>query len=249
VVVALSYACPGLFTLLKCRRVLRPTYWTRRIFTWNGLAILTFLAGLKAVHAVASHGHFPFDFGWRIAYTAVTAVSVPGVFFVAHVVFYGPVIWLALFLWRPTCRLIREHGVGLTLNIALGLILGLCSESRGIINFLPLLVPFVNKATDSLHWGPRQYGLVVLATLVSSRIWLTINQGPFVGRPLRFPDQLLFMCVGPWMSYGMYAAQGAITLLAGVLLYVTCVRPDSAGTRVVVGEKRVRGTRVPVALR
>jgi hypothetical protein len=236
VVVAILYACPGLFTLLNFDGVLRPSYWARRTFTRNGLATLAFLAGLKAVHAVASRGHLPYDFGWRLAYTAVTAVSVPGVFFVAHVVFYGPVILLALFLWRPTCQLIHEHGVGLTLNAALGLILSLCSESRGVINFFPLLVPFVIKATDSLPWRARHYGLVVLATLVSSRIWLTINQGPFIGEPLRFPDQLLFMCVGPWMSYGMYVAQGAITLLAGVLLYLACVRPAYAGERAVVGE-------------
>jgi hypothetical protein len=39
------------------------------------------------------------------------------------------------------------------------------------------------------------------------------------------------------MSYRMYVAQGAITLSAGVLLYLACVRPAYAGARTVVEER------------
>ena len=88
-----------------------------------------------------------------------------------------------------------------------------------------MLLPFIVKATDRLGWGPRQYGLIAGISLLFSKVWLSTNQGPFVGNQFDFPDQYLFMTHGPWISHGMYVVQGVIFLAAAALMYAVCFRP------------------------
>jgi len=57
------------------------------------------------------------------------------------VVYFGPIILLAMFLWKPVCRLIHQDGIGLTLCAFVLLGQSLCSESRGMINLSTALSP------------------------------------------------------------------------------------------------------------
>ena len=96
------------------------------------------------------------------------------------------------------------------------------SQSRFVLNVFPMLVPFIVKSVEDLGWRVRQYGLVALASLLVSKVWLTINTGPFTGNLLDFPDQYLFMSHGPWVSATTYAIQGALFLALGGLIYAVC---------------------------
>ena len=156
--------------------------------------------------------------------TAFATVAKPGVFLVTHCAYYGPIFLLALFLWRPLCRELHRGGMGLTLVVAMGLVLSLNSQSRYFINIFVLLLPFLVKATDSLGWQRGHYVLIAGLCLLCSKVWLTINCGPFTGKLLEFPDQYMFMSHGPWISTPMYLAQGAAVLIVGLLLYQTCLR-------------------------
>jgi hypothetical protein len=153
------------------------------------------------------------------ALTVLGTVAKPGIFFVAHVTFFGPVVLLAAFLWRPVCRLVNEHGTGLTLAVLGGFVLSLNGQSRYFTNLFPFLVPFVVKAVEPLGWRPAHHVLFAALALLSSKVWMTFNCGPFHGRLFEFPDQYLFMSIGQWMSDTTYVIQGAAILAGGAVLW------------------------------
>jgi hypothetical protein len=157
--------------------------------------------------------------------TAYNAVAKPGVFLVTHVAFYGPLILLALFLWKPISRLVNDQSPGLALALLMGLLLSLNSQSRFIVNLVAMLIPFIVKATDALAWDLRQYGFLGVLCLLGSKVWLTINPCEYTARYWEFPTQFLFMNQGPWISNAMYLVQGAAFLFAAGLIYVVCFLP------------------------
>ncbi len=143
----------------------------------------------------------------------VSSVAKPGVFLVAHVVYFGPIVLATVFLWPQVCERIRRQGLAMVLLAGAAVLLSVASESRQLLSFLPFAAAFAVQAIDDL---PRQrwHDLVFLATgLVVSKCWLPLNGGPPSGNLLEFPDQLYFMNQGPWMSNVAYVVQGAIVLV------------------------------------
>lgn len=126
---------------------------------------------------------------------------------------------LTYFLWKPICRLIHQHGMGLTVVMIVGVVLSINPESRRLINLLPFFVAFTVKAVESLRWNASRYWLMAGLSLLFSKIWLPINTRPLEGSPLDFPLQRYFMNHGPWMSNQMYLIQGSIVLLTAVVFY------------------------------
>jgi hypothetical protein len=152
----------------------------------------------------------------------VSSVAKPGVFLVAHVVYFGPIVLTAVFLWPQVCERIRRQGLGIVLVAGAAVLLSVASESRQLLGFLPLLAAFAVQAIDVL--SPRRWhGAAFLAAgLVLSKCWLPLNEGPLTGNLLEFPDQRYFMNQGPWMSNGAYLVQGAIVLMLAAAFGWSC---------------------------
>jgi hypothetical protein len=72
--------------------------------------------------------------------TLYTSTPQPGGFFLAHVLYFGPVLLFLLPLWPEVSRSARQHGTGLVACFALAAVLSVGSESRKLINFLPFVV-------------------------------------------------------------------------------------------------------------
>jgi hypothetical protein len=156
--------------------------------------------------------------------TAYAALARPGIFLVTHVAFYGPLFVLTVLLWPSVCRHIHAQGPGLTLAVLLGLLLSCNSQSRFFLNIFVMVLPFVVRATDELRWDRRHYLLITAASLLLSKVWLTMTYAPFTGNLLEPPDQYLFMAHGPWISTLSYLVQGAVFGALSVLIYVSCVQ-------------------------
>ena len=222
--VAAGYLCAGAVMLLRSRRL---TDWREYVGRQKlaAVAIIVIVVGsARLLQADWSNGRHFFGVSEMLAITALTAVTKPGVFLVTHVAYYGPFFLLAAFLWRPICRLIHEQGVGLTLAVLLAFLLSLNSQSRYWINVFVMVMPFIVKATDDLHWRTAQYALVAALGVLFSKCWLPMNGGPYTDRQFEFPDQLMFMTHGPWISHSMYVVQGAVILVTAFLLYRYCIR-------------------------
>jgi hypothetical protein len=181
------------------------------------LSLVAAVAWLRIVVLVPS-GAQGFTLKQFLCAILVSSVAKPGVFLLAHVVYFGPIVLATVFLWPRVCERIRRQGLGMVIVVGAGVLLSVASESRQLLSFLPFAAAFTVQTIDDL---PRQrwHDALFLATaLVLSKCWLPLNWGVPTGNILEFPDQLYFMNQGPWMSNGAYLVQGAIVLLVAVAL-------------------------------
>jgi len=232
--VVVLYLFWGMKTLLSTGELLS----VNRMFSWlvNLRTILSLVPVLLLIvliklsqHALTSPQGFDFTFTNYLFVTFWLSILYPGISFVSHVIFFGPIVILLLFLWPDVCRLINRYGPGLSLCAMCCLILSLDSESRHMINFMPMFVVFLAKASDSLRWDWKQYSFLAVLSLLMSKVWLTIGPVKMGGDPttVLLANQRLFMYVGS-MSFQNYVINGSVVLLAGIVIYYLCIRNRSA---------------------
>ncbi|MEM8638742.1 MAG: hypothetical protein AAGG51_08025 [Cyanobacteria bacterium P01_G01_bin.54] len=229
IAIATSYLFVGLSELLRNARFYRWASGLSYLKSWQfwvkllGLAVLFKLPGM-----LATDGGYPMVVGHVIYLVVLTSILQPGVFFIAHLVYYGPLLIFGLFFWRPVCQLLHRYGLGLSLWAALMFVFSLGSESRHIVNFYPVLVTLIVLATRSLRqaWKPWHYWVFGGLSLFTSKVWLTIGTRPgdVVSEPQAFPAQFYFMNHGPWMSNLMYAIQAAISVVLIYAVYDLWIR-------------------------
>jgi hypothetical protein len=151
--------------------------------------------------------------------TILIAITRPLLFIVPHIIYFGPIILLAVLLWKPMSRLMRQHGFGLILFVLLNLPMALNPESRRSVLFVPLVAIFAVLATEELNWKRWHYWALGGIALLLSKIWYPINQGSLEGAKLEFPAQHYFMNFGPWVADGPFLVMAVTALLAGGFVY------------------------------
>jgi hypothetical protein len=178
----------------------------------SALSLLAVVVCLRAV-VFAPSGAPGYTLKQFLCAILVSSVAKPGIFLVAHVVYFGPIVLATVFLWPQVCERIRRQGLATVIVGGAAVLLSVASESRQLLSFLPLLAAFVVQAIDDLP-KRRWRDMTLLATgVVLSKCWLPLNVGPPTGSLLEFPDQLYFMNQGPWMSNLAFLIQGAIVLV------------------------------------
>jgi hypothetical protein len=164
-----------------------------------------------------------------IEYILLSSLTEPFIFLVAHTLYYGPVVLLLLFFWRPFCQSIQEFGIGLRLFVILNFLLSIGPQSRYQINAITIFVILLARLLDRSFLRNQSFTFWVLLSLLYSKVWYTFNTAPQVDDGtmdilLRFPLQHYFTNSGPWMSHQMYLIQGSIVLVTAILLYFFLVR-------------------------
>jgi hypothetical protein len=215
---AATYLFFGLKVLLKNNKLYDWKHWFSYCKVPTFYLKLLFILGLYGLPGyLATDSGNDMTFGNTLYLLILTSILQPGVFWIAHVVYWGPMVILALFLWKPVCSLIHRYGIAITLWTIVGLIESLDSESRHLMTSFPLLIPFLVKTIEDLNWkNDRIWGLAILAIL-SSKVWLTI--GPISGDLREFPAQMLYMSYGPWISNLMYCVQGGFVIIMSYGIY------------------------------
>lgn len=224
---AITLVCAFLafFTILNNRKLFDVAYYLRRLQSSHFYLVLGTLAAIKIVQALISVEAPSVANETRHFFVlAMTSVARPAAFLVSHALFFGPIVLLVLLVWRPTVRLIHNHGVGLTLATAFGVLIAFGAESRDLVNILPVVVPFAVLASGSL---PRRAGFVwafLFVALVFSKFWLRINVSP---DPDAWPTRL-FWSNGPWISNNAFFVQAVVVFLWGLILWLN-VRSGLSG--------------------
>jgi hypothetical protein len=222
-ILAASYIFLGLSELLNYRPFYSRKYLMSFFLKGSFYLSLLFLIGLQLLpNLLAPESGNPMTLGNILYLVILTSILQPGIFLVSHVVYWGPFFILAVLLWKPVCRIIHGHGLGITLWMVLGLIESLDSESRHLMIVFPLLIPFVVKVLEGFSWNKQKILYLMIISLLSSKFWLQI--GEIGGRHREFPTQYLYMSHGPWMSDTMYIAQGAIVAVLFFILYLFYVQ-------------------------
>jgi hypothetical protein len=204
-------SAPRVWADLVPRRALgRPRLW---------LAALL-VAGLEAIVAAIAVAEGDYSGMRFVTDTFFSSVTQPGVFYVAHVLFFGPLLVLVPFLWRPMCRAVERRGTGLVLCFALAVLIGAGSESRKLMNFYPFLVLVLAEQADRSLRDWRPIGLMAALSVLVSKVWLPMGQDldlPLLGtvgwRTLYVSSR------GPWIDHGSYVFQGALVAVLTVVAY------------------------------
>jgi hypothetical protein len=134
---------------------------------------------------------------------------------VHHVVYFGPIVIVAMFAWRRVCAVAAEWGPVIPLALVMILAFGVGSQTRQWIHLFPLLVALAIAATHEL-WTPRRAACFVVLALAWSKLWFHIGFDQ-VHHWFDFPDQRYYMNLGPWASDTSYL----IHLVAAVVTAVT----------------------------
>jgi hypothetical protein len=204
------YVFAGLFMLWNSPRLFRPAYWLPGFRVHVLLVIAGLFMGSSVVKSWLSGVEMSAQFVFRNI--ILSAIQAPGIFLVAHVVYFGPIVVVALLYWRQASELIRDYGGGLLLITSLALLFSLMSESRTIINFFPIFVMVSVGALDKQgDLSGKKVLLFALLSLFMSRIWLQISDNH---------DLYYFMNFGPWMGRRIYYIFLVITVLATGLVYM-----------------------------
>jgi hypothetical protein len=188
------------------------THWSRAV------VLLVLFGGIRFVVSRLSKGS-GYSLSAHIANIFLDSPPFPGVFFVAHAVYFGPVVLLAAAYWPALCRQAHRLGVGMVLFVAGHLVLAAYPISRQVIDALPCLVLLVALCVESARWPAWAGGAVAGLAVVGSKVWFHINQGEF-GDPLASPAQRFFMNHGPYMSFGSFWTQSLAVGVAGLIVYV-----------------------------
>lgn len=224
IAIAVLYLFLGLIMLLDCDKLFNFKHLFGYIRRWTFFAAILFFFAIKWLQGWLSSALPPRSLDEVFYEIASTNLAKPAVFYVAHVIFFGPIVILALFYWKSACKIMHQHGLGLSLCLAFGLLLSLNSESRHLFSFFPLLVTFIIKGMDDIFWRPYHLFLFALVSVLLSKVWLIIGGAPIHLDPRRFSEQLFYMNLGPWMSDAMYSVQGTAVLITGVVLYLLYVK-------------------------
>lgn len=159
----------------------------------------------------------------------ISALIKPLIFIVAHASYFGIVICLLFLFWSSFCKTVSQMGWGLVAAFGLNLFLfGIVLETRCLINLLPWLIVFLIKAINKYSFSKSFYIVVGLLCFVASKVWFLLNNNE--GYPpmhldengsTGFPDQKLWLSIGPWMNQLMYYVQGGLMLLVlGILFFM-----------------------------
>jgi len=172
-----------------------------------------------------------------VSNVATGAIQRPLQFVAAHTLYFGPGIFLLFALRRQVTIVLQSHGVGLILLAIIAALQFLNSESRQMINLLPLIALIVAQSVELIDADYKFLTMFTCASLVLSKFWLKINPShsdlpsgalsyfPMVGNSQLFPAQKYFMNFGPWMSTQMLLIQSAVVVLLCLGIYLTIRKP------------------------
>jgi hypothetical protein len=226
-VVALSVAISAVYLFVSARallddRCLFDLRWQLRA-AWSGRAALAILlfGGVTLLRMQLTNGPSEYGMASNIEMTVFSAIKEPGIFGLAHVLYWGPLLGVMLLGWRRIIAAIHRAGPAVTLVALAALLLSLNGESRKLANFAPFLYVFALPLLDELRLSARQAWLLSILALLFSRVWIPFD-GNMKGDLAEFPGQMLFMVIGPWMNPRMYLLQGALVsvLIGGFWLWL-----------------------------
>ena len=121
---------------------------------------------------------------------------------VHEVVYFGPIVIVAILAWRRIAELAAEWGPAIALALAMMLAFATGSQARQWVHLLPLLVVLAIAATEA-RWTPVRAIAFGAVSLAWSKLWFHIGWTS-VHTWFDSPDQRYYMHLGQWASDESY---------------------------------------------
>ncbi|HTR49744.1 MAG TPA: hypothetical protein VMJ10_03490 [Kofleriaceae bacterium] len=137
---------------------------------------------------------------------------------VHEVVYFGPIVIVAIFAWRRIAELAAEWGPAIVLALAMVLAFATGSQARQWIHLFPLLVAVAIAATET-RWTRTLAIAFGAACLAWSKLWFHIGWDS-VHTWFDSPDQRYYMHLGQWASDASYLWHLGAALVTAVPIAV-----------------------------
>ena len=141
---------------------------------------------------------------------------------VHEVVYFGPIVIVAIFAWRRIAELAAEWGPAIALALAMLLALATGSQARQWIHLFPLIVVIAIAATEA-RWTRSLAIAFGIACLAWSKLWFHIGWTT-VHTWFDSPDQRYYMHLGQWASDESYEWHLIAALVTAVPIAVLAWR-------------------------
>lgn len=133
---------------------------------------------------------------------------------VHHVVWFGPVVVLAILVWPRACARLAAWGHVPIAAVALTIALSIDTESRVLVGLWPFVIVAV---VDSVAWTPRSTAIAAALGLVWSKLWWHLGYDRAIDA-FDWPNLRYTMHDGPRASDATFLAHGIAAVITGVVL-------------------------------
>lgn len=151
---------------------------------------------------------------------------------VAHAVYFGPVFMLLVLFWHRVVCVAVQSGPAFVVGLLIFTGLAIFSESRFNTLLWPLVVFLTIQSVKSELSHRASIAIMAVLVFVYSRIWITINQGPWPEPKMamldQWPKSIYFAPLGPWMNWTFYLAQSGLVVIT-LLILIAVLRPPRLG--------------------
>ncbi len=248
--ITISIVCLFLYIYFASRKLIDydyAIYALKHQTCWKriGLALILLILVKATIVIFSDSSAGPLTPGSYLSVILLSSIVNPATNLLSHIIFFGPGILLIVFLWKQICLLAKQHGPGLILFMLLYVLLAICPESRQFINAWPVFAILTCQVLSRYNISWYFTYSIIAISIVMTRFWLPLNIAPWhndqllsitPGLLLKFPEQMLFMSTGHWMSNLMYGVFLAVAIIMGIGVY--------ALLRQVVGQQEDRLERV-----
>lgn len=206
---------------------LRQVGWRRIALGVAAVAVIV-VVGQRWSALVGTRGT---GYTWREVrgYYVSNAVRGPLWNVVHQVVYFGPIVLVAIGRWRRVAIAVMPWGATAILTLGSLVVTAVNADARHLLHLLPFVVVATISATAEL-WTPRRVVGFAALYFVWSKIWFVFDYNE-VHDSLKWPDQRHFMHHGPWASDGTFLAHLAAAVLTAIALWFLLRRrsPEASG--------------------
>lgn len=215
-------AAPRLWNLRGYVRTLR---WQRVAISLAGVAIILTWRHFYLAK-VGRNGEGPSTDQFLCEHT-LSALRGPLWGLVYQVIYYGPIVLVALLAWRRIATVASEWGPGAVLALALAVAFAAGSNARQWNHLVPFLVAATIVATDE-RWTRARVLWFAALSLPWSKLWLKIGYDQHFNW-LEFPNQRYFMQSGTFASDATFVPHLIAAIISLALVWLLLRRPPHDG--------------------
>lgn len=147
------------------------------------------------------------------------AIARPGLFIIAHLAFWGPIVILIAFLLKEILQESLHESYGMMLFIVATAFLALNSQTRQLDFNFSFVVYVICLAMRKIPITKTALFYYLATALVVSKVYYYINQTPLVGDILKFPFQRFTMNSGTYMGWRGYIINTGLLIISAIMVY------------------------------
>ncbi len=148
------------------------------------------------------------------------AIAKPGLFFISHLAFWGPVVILIIYYLKKIMQISLQEGFGVMLFMMATAVLALNSQTRQIDFNFPFIVYLLCLTIPPRILTQRSLLIYLFTSLIISKVYYLINVEPLSGSILTFPYQRFMMNSGTYMNWGGYFVNMGLFIISIILIKV-----------------------------